>query len=315
MKNKTWLIGAGIMAIDYMKVLEKVSKDYIVIGRGEKSAQNFKKITGKDVVVGGIENFLKTSPELPEYAIVAVNVDMLKYTTEILIKAGIKNILLEKPGGIDKEEIINLNQFNKDYNSNIYIAYNRRFYASAIKAKEIIKNDGGVTSFNFEFTEWSHVIEKIDKKKEIKENWLLANSTHVIDLAFYLGGKPKEIKAFTTGSLDWHKKSSIFSGAGISEKGALFSYQANWESAGRWSVEILTEKHRLIFRPMEKLQIQNRGEIAINFVDDIDYILDTEYKPGLYKQVEAFFKKEKKEFIMLEEQSDMVEIYNIIGNY
>ena len=50
-----------------------------------------------------------------------------------------------------------------------------------------------------------------------------------------------------------------FSGAGISISGALFSYQANWQSAGRWSVEILTKKNRLILCPLEELKVQKRG--------------------------------------------------------
>ena len=42
--------------------------------------------------------------------------------------------------------------------------------------KEIIAEDNGVTSFNFEFTEWSHEIEKLEKAPGVKENWFLANS-------------------------------------------------------------------------------------------------------------------------------------------
>ena len=38
------------------------------------------------------------------------------------------------------------------------VGFNRRFYSSVLKAKDIIHEDGGVKSFFFEFTEWSHVI-------------------------------------------------------------------------------------------------------------------------------------------------------------
>lgn len=50
--------------------------------------------------------------------------------------------------------------------------------------KKIIAEDGGITSFNFEFTEWAHVIEKLDYPREVFENWFFVNSTHVVDLAF-----------------------------------------------------------------------------------------------------------------------------------
>ena len=208
-------------------------------------------------------------------------------TTIKLITAGVKNILVEKPAGLNLEEVTNIANMAKENSTNVYVAYNRRFYASTLKAQEIIKEDGGVTSFNFEFTEWSHVIEKLDKSEKVKNAWFYANSTHVVDLAFFLGGKPKEMSCYATGGLPWHPSASVFAGAGISETGALFSYQANWEAPGRWGVEILTKKHRLILRPLEKLQIQKIGSINVEYVD-IDDRLDVEFKPGIYKQVETF---------------------------
>ena len=169
-----------------------------------------------------------------------------------LLQANVKRVLVEKPAGLNCDQIRKVADETKKQKAEVLVAYNRRFYASTLKAKEFLKEDGGVTSFNFEFTEWSHEIEKLKKAPGVKENWFLANSTHVVDLAFYLGGKPKEICCYTGGGLEWHPTASIFAGAGVSETGALFSYQANWESAGRWSLEILTKKHRLIFRPLEK---------------------------------------------------------------
>ena len=284
--NKSiWLIGAGQMAVDYYKVLNDLDVFFKVIGRGKKSAKSFYKKTGVRPILGGLDSFLADYPEKCSHAIVAVGVERLAETTKQLLKYGIQNILVEKPAGLNKEEIESVAKLTKEENANVFVAYNRRFYSSVIKAKEIIKEDGGVTSFSFEFTEWSHEIEKIEKASGVKENWFLANSTHVVDLAFYLGGQPKKISSFVSGGLDWHPSASVFSGAGMSETGALFSYQANWESAGRWSVEILTKKHRLIFRPIEKLQIQNRGSVQIDFVDNIlfnDLILSLGVIPNAF---------------------------------
>jgi hypothetical protein len=91
-----------------------------------------------------------------------------------------------------------------------------------MKAKEMIEQDGGVLSFNFEFTEWPHTIEVLDIKEEVKQHWFLANSTHVVDTAFFLGGRPRQLTSFQANSLDWHKSGAIFTGAGISENDALF---------------------------------------------------------------------------------------------
>ena len=315
MNKKIWLIGAGGMAQDYIKVLQGLDKEFIVIGRGEDTAKKCQETTGCKIKIGGLERFLLTKPEICSNAIIAVGVEKLFETTKQLLEYGVKNILVEKPGALDKDQFKELNILAKEKNANVIIAYNRRFYASVLRAQKIIKQDGGVSSFNFEFTEWSHVIEPLVKSDGVKEKWFLGNSTHVVDLAFYLGGKPKEINCFASGSLSWHPSASNFSGAGISERGALFNYQANWESAGRWSVEVLTKEHRLIFRPMEKLQIQKRGTIPQVFDEAIDYNLDDEYKPGLYLQTKKFLENSFNEMCTIQEQYEMIDIYNKIANY
>jgi predicted dehydrogenase len=315
MNKNILLIGAGQMAIDYHKVLNDLEVPFTVVGRGESSAKLYFEKTGVKPIVGGLKAFLLDNPKPCSHAIVAVGVEKLAQTTSQLLEYGIKNILVEKPAGLNKEEIESVSKLTKKNNANVYVAYNRRFYASVLKAKEIIENDGGVISFNFDFTEWSHEIEKLEKASGVKENWFLTNSTHVVDLAFYLGGEPKKIASFISGGLDWHPSASIFSGAGVSEAGALFSYQANWESAGRWSVEMLTKRNRLLFRPLEKLQIQKRGSVQINLVEDIDYSLDETYKPGLFLQTSSFLNLKFENMIDVLRLNSIMNIYNKMGNY
>ena len=70
--------------------------------------------------------------------------------------------------------------------------------------KELIIRDGGIQSAYFEFTERSYEIEELETSSSIKKRWLLANSTHVIDLAFYLIGLPQDGQwsAWSNGKLD-----------------------------------------------------------------------------------------------------------------
>ena len=164
-----WLVGAGPMAKDYIKVLEALDTDFTVIGRGEKTAKKCEEATGCQVVIGGLEQFLASEPKVCSHAIVAVGVEKLYETTKALLEYGVKNILVEKPAGLHQKEFEHLVQISEAKEANVFVAYNRRFYASVLKAREIIKKDGGVTSFNFEFTEWGHVIAPLEKAKGIKE--------------------------------------------------------------------------------------------------------------------------------------------------
>ncbi|MGB3947101.1 MAG: Gfo/Idh/MocA family oxidoreductase [Bacteroidia bacterium] len=314
MKN-VWLVGTGYMAIEYAKVLTALDIHFTTIGRGEKNAELFKQATGCEVITGGIEKYLETAPAIPSGVIIAAGVQELSNITIQLANFGVKKILLEKPGVCEHQEIEELADIVGESNLQVIIAYNRRFYASVIAAEEIIKQDGGVTSFNFEFTEWGHEIEKLDKPKNVFENWFLGNSSHVVDTAFFLGGKPIEMNSYTAGSLSWHSRASKFVGAGITDKNVLFSYHANWAAPGRWGIELLTAKHRLILRPMETLQVQKLGSVSIEQVT-IDDSLDKMYKPGLYRQTKAFLNNDHTRFCTVKFQQQLInEVYKKISGY
>jgi predicted dehydrogenase len=310
-----WLIGAGGMAVEYAKVLTAQGISFICIGRGETSACKFKEKTGIAVVSGGVQSFIESGAQVPEYAIVSVCVSELAPIAILLMQCGIKHILLEKPGGLNYEEIKKVSEIAIEHNTDVKIAYNRRFYASVLVGEEIIKQDGGVVSFNFEFTEWLDIIKKAHSNDDIGDIFL-ANSTHVVDMAFFLGGNPREMSCFS--KIEGHQfddnVTRIFTGAGVSVSNAFFSYQANWTSPGRWSVEMLTSKHRLIFRPLEQLHIQKMKSVAIDKVD-IDDSLDKIYKPGLYREVDAFFSHTMGErFLTIQDQMQQCTFYKQMEN-
>ncbi len=296
------IVGAGAIAKEYAKVLSSLNKDYVVIGRGELSAGHFKRETGHPVVTGGIEKYLQEIPEsqYPTHAIVAVDIPQLAEVTVALMKRNIPNILVEKPGFANVEDLSILKKNGEASVSKVLIAYNRRFFSSVIEAEKMIKEDGGVLSFHFEFTEWTKSVMALPRPQPILDNWFYANSSHVVDLAFYLGGFPVSLSSYTSGKLDWYKH-AIFVGSGKTDRDALFSYCANWDAPGRWGVEIMTRAHRFYLKPMELLQIQNLNSIAITQVE-IDDSLDKDFKPGFYLQTKSFIENDTARFCTLQEQ-------------
>ena len=181
-------------------------------------------------------------------------------------------------------------------------------------ARKLISEDGGATSCIFEFTEWSHVIAPLVKGPGVKEAWFLANSTHVVDLAFHLCGSPKDWAAWQGGALDWHPAAARFSGSGITELDILFSYHADWDAPGRWGIEVLTRKNRFILRPMEQLQVMEKGSVSVKSLD-LDDELDKKFKPGLYRQVQAFLAQDNNLFCTLDEQFQHSVFYDKMAGY
>jgi len=304
-----WLIGAGNMALQYVKILKRIKANFVVIGRNQASAEELTKLTGVKVITGGVRKFLETSPPKPSNAIIAIDVTETYSVIELLVDYGVKNILTEKPGFLLRSELVNIQSRLKENLNHVFIGYNRRFYSSVRKLKEFIVNDGGLSSLKFEFTEWSHLIEDSSHPSAVKEKWILANSSHVIDLAFYLAGKPKEMSSFIQNSLIWHHSGAQFFGAGITEKNVGFSYFADWTSSGRWGIEVQTKKNKYILTPLESLFIQPVGSVEKYEVEDIDYTYDINFKPGLFLEVSDFLAGRVDDLVDLEEMLQNLKFY------
>lgn len=312
--SKIWLIGAGPMAQEYVKVLNDLDSDYLIVGRSQKSSDAIRATTNAQVIEGGYDQFLVRKPDCAEFAIICLQVHQLAECATALLKYGVKNILLEKPAGNSKEEIQSLAELEAEYSANLFVAYNRRFYSSVYKAKEIIEQDGGLSSCHFEFTEWWHRIKDLDKPAEVFDKWLIGNSSHVIDMAFHIIGVPKVLSSYSSGSVEHHLKSATFTGAGVSQDDVLFSYIADWRAPGRWGIELLTANHRIILKPLEGVKTIKLGTVQEEDVA-IDDELDKKYKPGLYKQTIAFLNLETDVLCNIKEQADNIEIYYKIANY
>lgn len=305
------------MAAQYIKVLKALDIDICcVIGRGEtKTNELASKYKGLRCISGGIDKYLKEYTA-PTHAIVAVNSELLFEVSQALLLAGVQSILIEKPAALHKNEIEQLIDIKSKNSAFVAVGYNRRFYQSVEYAQSIIRKDNGISSCFFEFTEWTHIIKTDKYPADVLNRWVVANSCHVIDLAFYFCGYPKIINPVVGGEgLKWHPSGSIFLGSGISEKGIPFCYHSNWQSPGRWSIEILTANHRLYFKPMEKLRVQKNESLAIDEYE-ADYSLDESFKPGLYKQVRSFLQKERTDQLCsLEEQLGRLDVYQKMAGY
>jgi predicted dehydrogenase len=316
-KQKVLLIGAGFMAGEYLKVLNILDCSVTVVSRSEGKINLLKKdFPDYSYYSEGIDDYLNKVNELPEFVINTVNIISLKDVSLVLLKAGVKNLLIEKPGDLFLDGLKELKNYAEDLSSNVYIAYNRRFYSSINELKKQVKIDEGITSCHFEFTEWVHKIDTSIYDKETLRRWIVSNSSHVIDTVFHLIGFPQKLNSIVGGfnEINWHQSGSVFTGSGISEKNIPFSYNTDWSSAGRWSIEIFTKKRRFYLKPMEKLFEQKKGSIIINEIL-LDDQLDLTFKPGLMLQTQAFVNSNFIDLVSIDEQIKSISIYEEIGGY
>lgn len=314
--KKVLILGAGWMANQFCKALFNMGvKDVSVISRKEESARKCCENYHYKPFWDGYE---KTLPSLGKFdlVIVATNIESLKAASDFAVKCGNNNILVEKPGTLHSKIFRQWAKEAKDNGARIRIAYNRFTYPSLWKAKELSEKDGGITSCTYTFTEWIHTMDFNKNKPEVYERWGIANSLHVISMAHHLIGMPKELTSYASGGLPWHPSGERFAGCGISKKGALFSYLADWKSAGRWGIEIMTPggAYRLI--PLEKLFHCPKG--SVNWTPIELKCAYPDVKEGIAEELAVMLKKELEDDIplaTLEYAADLTSLAEKILSY
>lgn len=253
------IIGAGYIAKEYAIALSKLKiSDVTILGKSKKNLEKFKEFSNFEIIAGGYEiNLSKIKKK--DLVIIATPIQELMNAAKKVIDNGHDRILIEKPGSVFKNDLIELEQLIEK--QKVRLAYNRFFYPSFHKLKLLVEKEGGITSCKFDFTEWLHTIQ-VDKYDDmICKRWGISNSLHVISMALELIGMPEEISVQQTGNLEWHPAGSIFVGSGISQKNIPFSYHANWGGGGRWGIEIITKENIYKLMPLEKLFVSKKGSI------------------------------------------------------
>ena len=302
------------MAEAFAKVLQAQGRDFQVMGRGEVSAKAFEANTGIVPIQGGVQLALQNHTP-PSQAIIATSVATLEEAARSMIESGVKHLLLEKPGGLSFSGLRSLEHLAKAHGAQVSLAYNRRFFTSVQKARELLAEDGGPVSAQFEFTEWGHVIQKVGHPSDVLRRWFLVNPTHIVDMFFYLCGKPTELSTFQSGGNDWHPSATKFVGAGVTERDVTFSYCADWDAPGRWGLEVSSATRRFIFRPIEKLSVVHKGTVKLEPVE-LNDTLDQDFKPGIFNEVKAFLGDGDSESLCsLTEHCDHLDSYQRISGY
>lgn len=275
------------MAEEHVKALLALGFDpaaILVAGRGRERVEEVGSRYGVGSTWGGVEA-LETAPAV---AVVAVGEEHLAPAALALVERGATALLVEKPGALASSELAAFAEAIEG-RATAFVAYNRRFYPSVDRARELIEEDGGPLSAAFELTEVEELVLRDAERRGLAPatlaRWGLANSLHVVDLAFFLIGAPARLACDRAGALDWHPSGAVFTGNGRSECGALFSYWGTWSGAGRWGVEVSTPKRKLVLRPLEELRQQVRGSFAL---DPVDLGGSDGLKAGVRPQLEAF---------------------------
>lgn len=306
------IVGTGPMGAAHAQAIENLGIVPEVVGRSEESAVKFSSRFGISAQGIGLEQYLQRG-NLPSYAIVAVPIPRLVRVTTTLLQAGIMNILVEKPGALSSAELSLLMNLANTNRANVWVAYNRRFLDSTSFLLGLLEECGGPARIECEFNERLGELRELGHPPEVLERWLIANSSHVLDLAIFLGGFPTDITNSPQGELSWHPSASRFSASGKTEKGSELIFCADWNQEGCWSLRISAGGRTFEMRPLEELyEIIPASHERTQLFSPAP---GEPIKPGFIRQARQFLSDDRTRLCSLSEQIRNLQLYEAIGAY
>ena len=218
----------------------------------------------------------------PDGIMVLVSANQIYEVTRNLIPFKIP-LFIEKPPGLLPKQAKSLMDLAKIHGTKNMVGFNRRYYSVFHEGIEIINNNGNLLGLEVKGHErfWNIMGNKI--KKDIKENWIYANSTHTIDLLRFFGGEIKNINMYSKKYKQ--KNGDQFVASMEFKSGAIGTYTSHWFSPGGWEVTLYGESVTVKFKPLEKGVWIDTDFNEHEFHPDE---IDVKYKPGFYRQMEAF---------------------------
>jgi len=299
-KFKVAIIGAGYMAEEYLKVFsnKKIHCEAIFSRTLSKSKILKKKYNIKKIYKS--LNDLKNDNKI-NALIIAVNADS---TQNLINNLDIHKyrVLCEKPVGINFEETKKI--ISKIKNKHFYVALNRRFYGSNLKANNLINKNKGKRFISIRDQEMQNF-----KSKNVNKNLMYCNSVHLIDyINIYARGKLLKIqrlKKFKNNKFSENLTRLVFS----SKDEVL--YHCNWNSPGPWSVNIIQKNHSIEMKPLENLVQEKLIENQRIKIFYNKSKIDCKFKPGLFYQVSEFLRmlnNEKHKLVNLKEYFNTVKL-------
>lgn len=284
---KVAMVGAGYMAKEHIKAFQDVPGVNVVgihsrsRSRAEALALEYQIPAVCDSIS---ELFERTNANLvviavPELSANDVCCSCFEYPWAALI---------EKPAGYnlaDAEEIERVAQKNK---RSAYVALNRRHFGSTRAVLEDVASQSGPRLIRVRDQENPKAGLLGGQPQLVVDNWMYANSIHIIDYFSFLG---RGAVSSVTPIIRWNPEVPLYVAARIQfDSGDIGLYEAVWDAPAPWVVTVNTPEKYWELRPLEKaasLTLGGKKGVAKGMMDPVeDEPWDSKFKPGLRRQAE-----------------------------
>jgi predicted dehydrogenase len=302
------IIGAGFMSKEHLKAFSKINNVKLsgIYSRTRSKAEFLASEFHIENVYNSIEDlYQNTHADLVVISVPELNT---KDVCEIAFKFPWV-CLIEKPVGYNLINAFEIQTLVERYNTKAFVALNRRHYSSTRLILEDLKINNEIRTVHVFDQENPKVALDGGTPKLVVDNWMYANSIHIIDyFTFLCRGSlisVEHINKWIPGKPCFVLSKLIFS------TGDIGIYEAIWEGPGPWAVTVSTPSKRWELRPLEELRTQEYKSRK-SILQDL-HVWDTDFKPGLRLQAEEVIKVLKGEAHQLPTLKDALITMDIIN--
>lgn len=284
--NKVAVLGYGSNGRNHISILNSLPNVQLcgIMGRDVNKLRNYCKATGFEGFSKISDCYLKYQPD---YLVISVPV---LQTYKVLIEAldFPWKILVEKPLGLNLEQTTKLIKIIQEKNRDVFVALNRRMLPSVLQLNHLLEKFDDSKRTVYVWDQQNTLEAKSNNHpKKVIENWQFANGIHLFDLGDSLC---RGNITSTDTRTEVNGFEQIFNFRATYSTGDILIYNSVWNLDRRWSIEIKTDNHDYVLKPIESLKV-NCDVYAKEYIDKL-YLEPSQFKPGFYNQLKAFLEIE-----------------------
>jgi len=282
---KVAFIGAGFMTAEHLKVFSDI-KGVQLAGIYSRTRSRSEALA-IEYGIGRVCDSIEELYNITQAHLLVISVPEL-FTREITLNAFAFPwvCLIEKPVGYNLKEAEFIFETAKQMKVQAYVALNRRHYSSTRAVVEALTKSEGQRLVHIYDQENPRVALEGGTPKLVVDNWMYANSIHVLDyFNLFCRGNIESIEKIS----NWKPNSPCFVLSKLNfSSGDIGFYEAIWEGPGPWGVTISTPLRRWELRPLEQASFQDYKSRKLENIEI--HTWDFRFKPGLRMQAEEALK-------------------------
>lgn len=280
---KIAFVGAGRIIKEHIKAFKAIEGCELtaIYNRTKKKAIKIAK-EHKGLTV--LDDICQLSHLNIDLCVIGVSIENT-YTTCLKVAEYCKSILIEKPAGINLLEAKKLKIELEQIGCSAFVGLNRRYYSNTKALQKSLLKDPSRRFINIYDQEPVKDIKKSGNfSNEVIENWMYANSIHLIDYFSVLArGEITNITYFKK----WEGLNSEFMSCSLDfSSGDKGYYECHFINPAPWRVVLTTQKQRWDLSPLE-----SGNYIIDGKVKKIEQsIIDNAFKAGFHAQANQIVK-------------------------